>query len=378
MTTYLSWRYVFAFEVVVCLAVIAVSRRIVAGPKPPAQGPFDYVGVALSALGFGTIVISLVKAGEWGWVQPRNAPFEVLGFSPTIPLVIAGLFIVWGFLAWEARANERGSALLDPAMLRIGSLADGLSTLTVQQFVIGGVFFVLPLYLQIVLGYDALEAGLRILPLSIALFIASFAGAALASRFAPRILVRIGVAVVVIGIVACVGSVELEIDSKPFAVAMAVIGLGLGLVMSQIGNVLQSSVDVSRSNEVGGLQGTAQNLGASLGTAVIGAILLSGLALSFTHAVETSSAISESTKQEIVSNTSDGVAFISSSDATKALTEAGVSEAEQQPIIEEYRNSQVEALKAALSFVAIVGLLGFVTSRRIQRKVLAGSPAADG
>ena len=182
MTTYLSWRYVFAAEVVICLAVIAVSRRIATGPRPTESGRFDLVGVGLSAVAFGTIVISLVKAGEWGWVRPRDVPFTVLGFAPTLPLVIVGLFGVWAFLAWEHRAQAQGGALLDPAMLRIGSLADGLATLTVQQFTIGGLFFVLPLYLQLVLGFDALDAGLRILPLSIALFVASFGGAALASR----------------------------------------------------------------------------------------------------------------------------------------------------------------------------------------------------
>ena len=150
--------------------------------------------------------------------------------------------------------SARGGALLDPAMLRIGSLADGLATLTVQQFTIGGLFFVLPLYLQLVLGFDALDAGLRILPLSIALFVASFGGAALASRVPPRTLVRVGVAVVVLGVIGCVGTVDLRLDRVPFAIAMGVIGLGLGLCLSQIGNVLQSSVDVTRSNEVGGLQ----------------------------------------------------------------------------------------------------------------------------
>jgi len=378
MTTYLSWRYVFAIEVVICLAVITASRRIVAGPRAPVEGRFDLVGVALSALGFGTIVISLVKAGEWGWVRPRSVPFEVLGFSPTIPFVVAGLFVLWGFLAWETRAVGRGDALLDPAMLRIGSLADGLATLTVQQFVIGGVFFVLPLYLQIVLGLDALGAGLRILPLSIALFVASFAGAALANRFAPRLLVRAGVAVVVLGILGCVGTIDLQLDRVPFATSMAVIGLGLGLCLSQIGNVLQSSVDVSRSNEVGGLQGTAQNIGASLGTAMIGAILLSGLALSFTNAVRAAPTISSGVKERVAATTSNGVAFISTEQAAQALEDAGVPEADRAPLIEAYEESQIQALKTALAFVALVGLGGFVASRRIQRTVLTGPPPGAG
>ena len=378
MTTYLSWRYVFAAEVVICLAVIAVSRRIAAGPRPAESGRFDLVGVGLSAVAFGTIVISLVKAGEWGWVRPRDVPFAVLGFAPTIPLVIAGLFGVWAFLAWEHRAQARGGALLDPAMLRIGSLADGLATLTVQQFTIGGLFFVLPLYLQLVLGFDALDAGLRILPLSIALFVASFGGAALASRVPPRTLVRAGVAVVVVGVIGCVGTVDLRLDRVPFAIAMGVIGLGLGLCLSQIGNVLQSSVDVSRSNEVGGLQGTAQNLGASLGTAVVGAILLSGLSTAFGHAVAASPEISPSVQQQVQERVSGGVAFVSEAEARAALQAAGVPTSDAQALLAEYRDAQIRALKGALACVALVGLLGFVASRRIQRHVLTATPAASG
>jgi hypothetical protein len=189
--------------------------------------------------------------------------------------------------------------------------------------------------------------------------------------------VRTGVAIIVVGVVGCVGTIDLKLDSVPFGVAMAVIGLGLGLALSQIGNVLQSSVDVSRSNEVGGLQGTAQNLGASLGTAVIGAILLSGLALSFSNAVEADPSISAATKQQIVQGSSNGVAFISSAEATQKLEAAGVPAADQQAIISQYEDSQISALKAALAVVALVGLLGFVTSRRIQRQVLtAGAPPA--
>ena len=343
--------------------------------KPVVEGRFDVVGVILSAIGFGTVVVSLVRAGEWGWIRPRSAPFTVLGYSPTIPLVIAGLFVVWGFLEWENREVHRGNALLDPSMLRIGSLSNGLATLTVQQFVIGGLFFVLPLFLQIVLGFDALSAGLRILPLSIALFVASFAGAALASRFAPRRLIRIGVAIVVAGVLGCVGTIDLALDRAPFAASMAVIGLGLGLGLSQIGNVLQSSVDLSRSNEVGGLQGTAQNLGASLGTAVIGAILLSGLAVSFGNTVKADPSIPTSIKQQIEQSTASGVAFISAAQAEQVLETAGVPEDDRSAILSAYRDSQIQALKSALAAVAVVGLLGFVTSRRIQRSVLGGAPA---
>jgi EmrB/QacA subfamily drug resistance transporter len=373
VTSAYSWRYIFASEVVICLAVVALSRFIKEGERPTVGKGFDFLGVALSALGFGLIVISLVQAGIWGWVMPREAPFTVLGFSPTIPMVVLGIFVVWIFLASQARLKESGGTpLLDPELLRIPSLSGGLATLGVQQFVIAGLFFVLPLYLQYVLGLDALESGLRILPLSVALLLASFLGAALSSRFAARRLVRVGLSITILGVVFCIAAVDVHLRSNLFALAMSITGAGIGIVASQLGNVTQSSVNVTRSNEVGGLQGTAQNLGASLGTALIGAILLSGLNSAFVRTVGANPKVEPQTKVAVEAASKQGVAFVSEDQARAAAEASGLSSSEVDTVVNDYVTSQIDGLKAALGAVAILGLLGLVASRRIQNHPLAG------
>ncbi|MBJ7282701.1 MAG: MFS transporter, partial [Acidimicrobiia bacterium] len=153
---------------------------------------------------------------------------------------------------------------------------------------------------------------------------------------------------------------------------MSITGAGIGIVASQLGNVTQSSVNVTRSNEVGGLQGTAQNLGASLGTALIGAILLSGLNSAFVRTVGANPKVEPQTKVAVEAASKQGVAFVSEDQARAAAEASGLSSSEVDTVVHDYVTSQIDGLKAALGAVAILGLLGLVASRRIQNHPLAG------
>ena len=163
------------------------------------------------------------------------------------------------------------------ALLKVAPLRSGLIGLFSQNLILMGVFFTIPLYLQLVIGLDALETGLKMLPVSIAMFIASAAGSRLSSRFPIRSIVRAGLATTMVAAVMLLATIEPELDNPSFAWSMAVLGVGMGLIASQLGNVVQSSVDASGRGEAGGLQFTGQQLGSSLGVALLGAIVLSGL-----------------------------------------------------------------------------------------------------
>ncbi len=154
--------------------------------------------------------------------------------------------------------------------------------LLAQNLVLMGIFFTIPLFLQIVQGLDALETGIRMLPASVGLFVSALVGSALATRFAPRPLVRAGLVLVFISSLLLMGTIEPELDNASFLVAMGVLGVGMGLVVSQLGNVVQSAIGDEQRSEAGGLQNTAQQLGSSLGTALLGAIVITGLVAAFT------------------------------------------------------------------------------------------------
>src|SRR5262249_4790840 len=146
-------------------------------------------------------------------------------------------------------------------------------------------FFTVPLYLQLVLGFDALETGIRMLPVSVAMFLTSAAGSWLAQRFPVRSIVRTGLVVSAVSAIGLVATGDPELNGVAFGISMALLGIGMGLIASQLGNVVQSSVDASGRSEAGGLQYTAQQLGSALGVALIGAIVITGLTATFVRDV---------------------------------------------------------------------------------------------
>ena len=153
---------------------------------------------------------------------------------------------------------------------------------------------------------------------------------------------------------------------KPgFVLGMAVTGAGVGLVMSQVGNLVMSSVDENATGEAGGLQGTAQNLGVSLGTALIGAILLSGLTTGFADRVAQSQTITPEVKQLVASTTEAGIQVVSEAQVVEAAQKAGLPPAQVEAVSNEYMDAQVEALRKSIAIIAIIALAALFATRRL-------------
>src|SRR3954470_10654048 len=292
VTTELSWRYVFAGETVVVILILLLRGRIARAPAPDRRPQLDVVGVALSSVGLGLAVFAILRSSVWGFVKPRSAPtidgteITPLGFSVVPFMVLAGLALLWAFGAWEGRRARQGrDQLLDTALLRVTQLRAGLSTLVGQQLVLMGTFFVIPVYLQVVLGLDAFETGKRLLPLSVSMLVFALLGPRIAARRSPRTVAQLGLVAVSIGAAVMLGTLDVTLNETGFKLALALVGAGAGLLASQLGNVIMSAVAPTKSSEAGGLQGTAQNLGSSLGTAIIGAVLLASLATGFSERI---------------------------------------------------------------------------------------------
>ena len=219
VTTNLSWRYVFVGEVVVVIFILLVRKRMQPAPRPDHPPTLDVVGAALSAAGLGLIVFGILQSSKWGWIQPIDAPtiggteITPFGFSVVPFLIVGGVFLLWLFGVWEERRERRGEdTLLERTLLRIESLRAGLATLMSQQLVLMGTFFVLPVYLQVVLGLDAFETGKRLLPMSVTMLIAALAGPKLAARLAPRLVVQIGLAAMVVAALVLVGTIDVRAE----------------------------------------------------------------------------------------------------------------------------------------------------------------------
>jgi MFS family permease len=386
VTTELSWRYVFAGETVIVIVILLLRRRL---PTPPAlarRPQLDLVGVIISALGLGMVVFGILKSSQWGLIEPRGAltiggeEITPFGFSVVPFVILAGFACLAAFVMWEERRERQGrDTLLDRSLLRIEQLRAGLTTLLMQQLILLGTFFVLPVYLQVVLGLDAFETGKRLFPMSIAMFVAAMAGPRLAAGFAPKRVAQAGLVALIVASLVLLGTIDVELNETEFAIALALFGVGAGLLLSQLGNVIMSSVDEAKTNEAGGLQGTAQNLGASLGTALIGAVLISALTSGFVSRVEDNPAVPESARVQIARAAEKGIPVVPVSDVEQVALEAGLSRDQAGALAEDYGAAQLQGLKRAIGAVGVFAVMSLWFTRRLPgRRTLETADAAAG
>ena len=212
-TTYLSWRYVFAGEVLIVVVILLLAKRM--HDTPPEKGvKLDLVGTAISSVGMAMIVLGLLKSGSWGFLQPKPEAPQMLGMSPVIWMLIGGGVLMTLFLAWENRRIERGAgALLEPSMLRLPQLRSGVMSFMFMFLVQAGTFFTVPLYLSIALELSAVETGVRLLPLSLSLLVFALAVPKLLPDVSPRRAANFGFVALFTGLVALIGL--LEVGSGP-------------------------------------------------------------------------------------------------------------------------------------------------------------------
>ncbi|MGW0291066.1 MFS transporter [Streptomyces tuirus] len=363
VTTYLTWRLVFAGEVVVVVAVL-LCRRVIATPAPSGPRPrLDGVGAALSAAGLGLGVLGVLQSGTWGWVQPRNPPFTVFGFAPTLFVVGAGAAVLAVFRWWERRRDEANAdPLVHLSLLRRPVLRSGLMTLLSQNLILLGLFFTIPLYLQVVQGFDAFETGLRLLPVSATMLVTSLGASTLGRVAGPRRVVRLALTTLVAAVVWLLATIDPVIDDAQFAGAMALLGVGVGLLASQLGNVVQSGVGEAERSEAGGLQFTAQNLGSALGTALIGSLLIGALAGAFTTRVEDDPRLSGETRDQVGVALEAGITFIPTDQVRSAAQRAGLPPSEVEAVTDSYASAQLQGLKAAILATGGIALASFLVT----------------
>jgi MFS family permease len=373
-TTYLSWRVVFAGEVLVVLFIL-FGLRWIATDRGREGAELDWVGAVLSALGLAAIVLGVLRASSWGWVQDNNSPIAPFGFSLTPFLVAGGAGLLAVFAAWQRRreAADR-EPLVHLRLLSVPSLRGGLVAFLFQNLILMGIFFAIPLYLQIVLGLDAFDTGLRMLPVSVALFVTALLGSRLSRRLAPRTIVRTGYGLLVVASLLLLATIEPELEKPQFGVAMAVFGIAMGLIVSQLGNVVQSAVGEADRGEAGGLQYTSQQLGASLGTALIGAVVISLLASSFGAKVASNPEISAAVKGQVGVHLEGDVSFVSAEQVEASAQKAGVSSAETQALVDDYEDSQLWALKTGLLLAALLSVAAFFASGSLPGRSAGRAP----
>ena len=376
-TTYASWRWVFVGEVFVVLIILGLTRRM--ADTPAEKGArLDLVGTVLSALGLGLIVYGVLRSGTWGFVQPKAGAPEWLGLSPVIWLILGGGVVLRVFLCWENHRLAHGaSALVDPAMLRNPILRGGLTSFFFQYLLQAGLFFAVPLYLSVALGLSAIDTGVRLLPLSITLLLAAAGIPKVFPHASPRRVVQIGFLALFAGIVIMVAALEVGAGPEIVTWPMLLAGLGIGALASQLGSVTVSSVPDEQSGEVGGVQNTVTNLGASIGTALAGAVLISALTASFLSGIQDNPAVPKDVASQAQVELAAGIPFISDKDLKTQLDKAGVPSQTADAIVKENEKARIDGLRASLSLLAIIALIALFASRRIPTQQPSAAPTSE-
>ena len=361
LTTHYSWRWGFRINVVVVIILLAGSR-LVDDTQEAREKRIDWIGVVLSAAALFLVVFGIIESESYGWLHARK-PFPLWqpGAISIVPVaLLLGLVILAVFCIWEWRMEARGGTpIVSMHLFENSEFVAGASVIGVLMLAQNGVIFSLPVFLQSVKQLDALHTGLTLLPMSLMLLIVSPAAAKWSKRIPAKRLVQVGLVLDTIAIVVLRFTIGIDKTPSWLIPGLALYGIGLGLVLSQINNLTLSAVRVSDAGEASGVTNTFRQIGISLGTATIGAVLISTILVRLDAAVEQSRAIPPQSKAAIVKTLRDNAAEL-------AFGERKVFDAMPPQIRAEMAKSRTLAtaagIRRAFLWCALFTLAGLVVS----------------
>jgi len=292
LTTAFSWRWAFGINVPLGILIFIGVLLTVTESREARYGKIDFVGAALSVLIFGPLVFGLIEGRTYGWWLTDTAleigdftwPYEL---SP-VPIAFAiSALALGGFILWERRRKRTGkSVLLEFSLLRIPSFRNGNIAAMVVSLGEFGIILTLPLWLQFVLGFDALQTGFLLLSLAIGSFVASGFAGATSGRISPVTIVRVGLVAEIVGI-ASVGLIIAPTAAWGWLIpALFVYGFGVGLATAQLTGVILVDIPVEMSGQGSGTQSTSRQVGSALGVAILGTILFTSTAAILTSELQ--------------------------------------------------------------------------------------------
>jgi EmrB/QacA subfamily drug resistance transporter len=351
VTTYLSWRVAFGMEAVIIAVVLSGLRMV---RDAPYTGPrtIDPVGAVLSIVAMGGLVLSILVWQEGG-------EFVLL-------LMVVGAIALGSLVRWLVSRKRAGRpTLVDPDLFAIQTFRLGISQQMMQQIALGGAMIALPIYLQMVLEYNAMEAGLSLAPLSLSMFaIALLAGRKQGDR-RPSVIIRLGFVLLAVGMAALLPIVPRADSGWALAIPLVVAGCGFGLLVSQLNNYTLGPISGDRVSEAAGINSAAGSFGLSFGLAFAGAIMLAALSVTFTHKADNSSVLPPDDKAQVADTLQRDAELMSNTELEALL--ADEPEEVQDEIVRINTEARPLALQVALLVPILAALVGLVNSFRMVR-----------
>ncbi len=351
ITTLLSWRVGFALEFVVIAIVLFNIGLVRDVPYTGARG-IDIVGAALSVIGMGGVVLGVLVWQEGG--------------ESVAALIAVGLFGLGSLVYWLMRRKRLGKpALIDPELFRSKGFRLGITGHTLAQIALGGCMIVLPIYLQMVFEYNALQAGLSLAPLSLSTFAVALLTGRKAGARRPSAIIRVGFGVLVVGVLILLAIVPRANDGWALVAPLLIIGSGLGLLVSQLNNYTLAPIEEERVSEAAGVNSAGGSFGLSFGLAFAGAIMLAALSIVFTDMANDSNVLAPAQQQRVSDALEDDAEIMSNSHLDEVL--AGQPTDVKAEVIHINTDARPKALQIALLVPLLAGLAGLFNAFRMVR-----------
>lgn len=352
ITTYLSWRVGFLLEIAIIGVVLAGVRMVRDVPYTGERG-LDLVGALFSVLGMGGIVLGILVWEEGG------GAVGVLMVGGA-----ASLGLLWW---WLNRRKQAGKlSLLDPDLLRSAIFRLGISGQMLQQIALGGAMIALPIFLQMVLEYNAMQAGLSLAPLSLSMFVIAILAGKRAGKRRASSIIRAGFALLSLGMLVLLPVVPRADSGWWLAIPLVIAGCGLGLLVSQLNNYTLAPISEERISEAAGVNSASGSFGLSFGLALAGAVMMGALAFSFTTMAESSAVLSPEEAQQVAIALDEDAQLMSNTQLEAVLV--GQPADVQAEIVRINTEARPLALQVALLVPLLAGLLGLAVSFRMARQ----------
>ena len=351
ITTYLSWRVAFLGEAIV-IAIVLSGIKLVRDAPYTGDRSVDIPGAVLSVIGMGGVVLGILIWQEGG---------------ESVAAVIAlGVIALGGLAYWLRRGKRLGKpTLLDPDLFKSKVFRLGVSQQLLQQIALGGTMIALPIFLQMVLEYDAWEAGLSIAPLSLSMFAVALLAGRRSGRRRASSIIRIGFLLLTVGLAALLPIVPRADSGWALFVPLVIAGCGLGLLVSQLNNYTLAPISEERVSEAASVNSAAGSFGLSFGLAFSGAIMLATLSFLFTYEAEHSKVLPPAQQQQVATALEDDAELMSNTQLEEQIV--GQPPAIEDEVIRINTDVRPRALQVALLIPILAGLLGLLNSFRMVR-----------
>ena len=351
ITTFLSWRVGFLLEVVI-IAVVLSGIKLVRDVAYTGPRTIDLVGALLSVVGMGGLVLGILAWQEGG---------ESVG-----ALLATGVIAMGALVYWLMRRKRAGKpTLIDPDLFSSKLFRFGISEQMLQQIALGGVMIALPIYLQMVLEYNALQAGLSLAPLSLSMFGMAVLAGKKAGKRRPAGIIRLGFVLLTVGVAVLIPIVPRAEFGWALIVPLLVAGSGLGLLVSQLNNYTLAPISDERVSEAAGVNSAAGSFGLSFGLAFAGAIMLAALSLTFTNLADASTVLPPAEKQQVAQALEENAELMTNTQLAQLLVDQPPQI--QDEIIRINTEARPISLQVALLIPLLAGLIGLFNSFRMMR-----------